>query len=160
MWFLNGIPPFYLSDVPMCFLPFAFRLCLVLTTAKPLGTTSRMFHFCKFPIPAGNKHITPPKKGHFWVDDFPFPQVGYVSSLEGVPADIETLVHCTMAYRPSSIWLSLSPSLFLFLFLHLSVSLYLQTHKHTICMYVYIYIIWYRHGCTVNMYICICICIF
>ena len=29
--------------------------------------------------------LTCPLKSQFWVDDFPFPKVGYVSSLEGTP---------------------------------------------------------------------------
>ena len=28
--------------------------------------------------------LTYPTSRHFWVDDVPFPQVGYVSSLEGI----------------------------------------------------------------------------
>ena len=119
--FLMEFHPFTFQMSPCVFFPFAFRLCLVLTTATPLGTTSRMFHFCKFSMMI-----------------FLFPRWDML-----VPWRVSLLIlkHLFIARWHIAPAASDSLSLSLFLFLHLSVSLYLQTHKHTICMYVYIYII-------------------
>ena len=52
-----------------------------------LGKTTIFGGLC---YPSGN-YITHPIKNHVWVDDFPFPKLGYVNSLEGM------LVFCVSA---------------------------------------------------------------
>ena len=49
-------------------------------------------------------HQKNPQKRHFWVDDFCFPQVGYVSSLEGRLMEATALICGICKYKFGSSW--------------------------------------------------------
>ena len=118
--FFNGIPPLNLSDAPICFLPFAFRLCVGFNYSNSSFCTTSRFQLAPT-----------------WVDDFPnFPRWDML-----VPWRVSLLIlkhlfiarwHTAPAASDSlSLSLSLSPSLCVSIFTNA------QTHNLHVCIYIY-----------------------
>ena len=116
--FLMEFHPFTFQMSPCVFFPFAFRLCLVLTTATPLGTTSRMFHFCKFSMmiflfPRWDMLVP-------WRVSLLILKHSFIARWHIAPAASDSL----------SLSLSLSPSLCVSIFTNA------QTHNLHVCIYI------------------------